>query len=198
MVEGNSFNLFFGQIPGDEFVDDLSEIKSLKENEVLELIDLIIKGYPKKDIEKDWEEWSKNFTKEEEEKKKKIIGILIFIFKELVSEKINEIELKEDFNKLNLPLSYIDYFIKKLESSREFKNKASRGKKPYENYLRNIDWRIDERKFNDETKDTVAVIEFVYASKGEKGIVQLDFNSKSLKHLISLLSKIEKRLCQNQ
>ena len=68
----------------------------------------------------------------------------------------------------------------------------------YENTLRNVDWRIDERRYNDGTKEDLAVIEFAYSSEGEKEIIQLDFTHKALKHLISLLSKIEEKLCQKQ
>lgn len=198
MAKADSLNLFFGSFPDNDFIDDLLTIKEYEEKEILDLIDHIIKWYPEEDIDKEWEVWSKSFKEEEIKKKKAIIRAFIFIFKEFAAEKVSEIELKEDFTKLDLPLSYLEYSLNKVKSSKEFTKKALRGNSPYENTLRNLDWRIDEREYNDGSKENIAVIEFVYANKGEKEVIQLDFNVKSLKHLILLLSKIEEKICQKK
>lgn len=171
-------------------------VKESDEKEVIELIDLVIKWYPREDIDNEWDKWSKDLEKEEIKKKKSILRSFIFILKEYASEKVTKEQLKEDFKNLDLTLSYLEHFTKKLESEKKFQNKAFRNKRPLENKLKNIDWRIDKRMYNDGDKENIAVIEFYCTSKGEKEIIPLDFNHKSLKHLISLLTKIEKELCQ--
>jgi hypothetical protein len=189
-----SLNIFFGSLPDTDFIDDLSEVKSEKEEEVIKLFELVLKWYNKEDIDKEWSEWSKDFKEDELKKKRAIIRALIFISKEFASSKINEIELKEDFESIGLSSKLYEYFIDKLRSNEDFKIKASREKKPCPNIVKSIDWRIDERKYVDGNKEKIATVEFFCSIKGEKEIVQLDFSKKSLTHLISLLNKINEEL----
>jgi hypothetical protein len=197
-MEGKkSLNLFFGSYPDSSFIEDLSLVKEYSEKEVLELIDLVLEWYPKEDVDKEWEEWSKNFEEKEIKKKKSVIRVFIFIFKEFASGKISEEELKEDFETLNLHLSYLNNSLDKIKSSKDFIKKALSGKRPFENEIKNLDWSIDEKKYADGTKENIANIEIVYSNKGEKDIAQFDLNPKALKHLILMLQKIEDELCQD-
>lgn len=193
----NSLNLFFGQKPNDDFLEDLSSFSKLKENEISKLINKVIEWYTKEDIDREWEEWTKSLPKEEIEEKKSAIRIILFIFKEFASENINETELKEDFETLKLPQKYFDYFIKPLKSvKKEFREKTLKDKKPNENFLASIDWRIDKKTYRDGMEKNVAIIEFIYSDKGEKKVAQFDLNLKALKHLISKLKQIEEELCK--
>lgn len=191
----NSLNLFFGQKPNDDFIEDLSFFNKLKENEINEIIDKVIDWYTKEDIDKEWDEWTKSFTKEEEKERKGALRAIIFVFKEFVSGNVNEDELKEDFELLKISKNYFDHFIKSLKPvEKEFCKKALRDKKPYENTLLNIDWRIDKKTYRDGTEKNAAIIEFIYSDKGEKKVAQFGLNLKALRHLISKLKQIGERL----
>ena len=193
-MKDKSLNLFFGREPSEDFLDDLESLKKLSEKEVFELIDKIVEWYPKENVDKEWEEWIKHFTKEQEKEKKQAIRALIFIFKEFASGNINELELKEDFEILELS-KYLDNFIRKMEPfEKEFRKEALTNKKPYENVLVNIDWRIDTKHYRDGTEEKIAFIEFVYSSVGEKKVTQFDLTKRALKHLIYRLNKIEEEL----
>lgn len=197
-MDDNFLNLFFGRTPDKSFLEDLEILKKIQEKEVLELIDRTVEWYTddEEKFDKKWEEWVKEFSKEEIEERKKTIRILLFIFKEFVSENINKDELKEDFENLKLSQKYIDHFIEKLKPVKnEFRKNSLRSEKPYENTLISIDWEIGNKKYRDGTEKRVASIEFVYFNKGEKQIAQFDLNSKTLKHLIYRLQKIQEELC---
>ena len=60
----NSLNLFFGSGSSEDFLEDLEQLKEFQEKEVFDLIDHIIKWYPEEDIDKEWEEWSKDFKED--------------------------------------------------------------------------------------------------------------------------------------
>ena len=193
-----NLNLFFAGYPDTDFISDVSFIKDFREGEIFKIIDSIIELFPKDDVENDWNALMKDLSEEEIKKRKAIMKAFLFIFKELASEKISESELRDDFECLAIPSNYLQYAIEKLNSIQEFKIKASKTKRPYDNVLRYIEWRIDSRNYNDGSKEDVAIIEFLYSLNGEKEILQLDFSHKRLLHFISLLNKIELKLCQTR
>lgn len=69
MSDIKPLNIFFGRIPDSEFLEDLNHFLSLNEKEGFELIDKVIDWYPRQNIDKEWEEWSKKFNEDEEEKR---------------------------------------------------------------------------------------------------------------------------------
>ena len=198
MSDISALNMFFGQIPGEEFLEDLSNLKSFKKKEIIELINLLVKWYPKEDIDKEWKEWSKDLKEKEIKKKKAALRVLIFIFKEFIAGNISESELKKDAEAIRLPSEYIDHFIKMSENKEEYRKKVLREERPKANIIVSLNWRIDKRIYKNEIEENTSVIEFTYISKGKKEVVQFDLNIKALRHLISILNKIEEKLCQIQ
>ena len=194
-MKDNTLNLFFGRQPDEKFLEDFEILKKLPEAEILELIEKIVGWYSKEDINKEWNEWAKKFTKDKEKEIKGALRILLFIFKEFASENINEDELKEDFETLKLPQNYIDHFLKYLKPvEKEFRKESLRTEKPYENTLINIDWRIDTKHYKDGAEKKVVFLEIIYSDKGERNVAQCDLTQKSLKHLIYRLKKMEEEL----
>ena len=193
-MKKHSLNLFFDVYPDKDFLYDIEVVSKSPKVEVTEIIGLVLDWYPKEDIEKEWEEWSKGLKEEELKKKRAIIRAFLSICKEFASGKVNEVELREDFENLDLDIDYFNKMVNKIKDDAEFKKKASKGRKPYQNNLKDLDWRIDDRKYLDGTKEKVAVVEFLCSVKGENEVFQLDFTKKSLKHLILLLNKISEEL----
>lgn len=194
-MKDNLLNLFFGRQPSDDFLEDLEALKKLSEREIFGLIDKIIEWYPKENIDKEFDEWEKEFTKEEIQERKRAIRILLFVFKEFVSGNINEDELKDDFEIIKLPQRYFNHFLKMLKPvEKEFRKNSLEGEKPYENALISIDWRIDAKHYRDGTENKIAFLELILFDRGEEKVVQFDLNSKALKHLIYRLKKIEEEL----
>ena len=196
MKETIHLNLFSGQMPTDQFLEDLDTLKNFEEKEVLDLIDHIITWYPEEDIDKEWEEWSKDFKENEKEAKKSAISILLFIFTEFASESLTESELRADAEKIGFAEKYVNYSVKKLNKAKEFRKKALRQNQPYRNVLASVDWRIDRQNYGQEFEESVCAIELIYYHKGEKQVAQFDLNLKTLKKLILTLNKIEGKLCQ--
>jgi len=192
----NSLNLFFGSGSSEDFLEDLEQLKEFQEKEVFDLIDHIIKWYPEEDIDKEWEEWSKDFKEDEKKAKKSAIRALLFIFKEFASGSLTESELRADAEKIGFAKKYVNYSVKKLNKAKEFHKKALRQNQPYRNVLSSVDWRIDRQNYGQEFEESICAIEFSYYHKGEKQIAQFDLNLKGLRNLILTLNKIEKKLCQ--
>src|SRR3989344_2831603 len=174
----NSLNLFFGSGSSEDFLEDLEQLKEFQEKEVFDLIDHIIKWYPEEDIDKEWEEWSKDFKEDEKKAKKSAIRALLFIFKEFASGSLTESELRADAEKIGFAKKYVNYSVKKLNKAKEFHKKALR------------------QNYGQEFEESICAIEFSYYHKGEKQIAQFDLNLKGLRNLILTLNKIEKKLCQ--
>jgi len=193
-MKTESLNLFFGQVPSGNFLDDLDDLIVLDKKEVNEIIDHILDWYPKEDIEEEWEKWKAGLSENEVEKKQRVLRLLLFIMKEIAAERISEKEITEDLENLDFPKEYSEYILKNLKSADDFKKKALKEKRPYENTIRDIDWRVDNRNYLDGTEQKIIVLEVLYSSKGEKETITFDLNKKALKHLITVLRKIEDSL----
>jgi len=187
-------NIFFGQMPSDDFLEDLIELKSFERDEVIDIIDRIFDWYPRDDIEEEWEKWKSGLSEDVVDKKERVLRFLLFLIKEIAAERISKTEIKEDLKNLDFPKEYLEYILSKLESAGNFKKRALKAKRPFENLIRNIDWRVDERKFADGTKQTIIVLEVLYYNKGEKETVNFELNKKGIKHFINILKIIEKAL----
>ena len=196
MKKATSLNIFFGNEPSDSFFNDLFIIEKLSDEEVFEIIDLIIEWFPKEgDIDTEWKNWTNGMTEELVALKKSLFKVLLFIFKEYSSQKVTEIELKEDFAKIGISENVINYLVKKLNEDKSFKNKALDANRPYENYLIDINWRIDKRYYNDNTIENKAVVEFIYYCKNQKTSEVYELGLKSLDRVISILNQIKEQLC---
>ena len=195
MTIGN-LNLLFGQIPGSGMLEDLEDFINLKKEEIFELIDKIIEWYPKEDIDKEWNEWASKLEEDEKGKKKNAIRLLLFIGKGIAGGSISEAEVRSDIEKMGIPKEYFDYLLTKITQNSNFKNKVLSNRRPFENVLSDIDWRIDKRTYCDKTEELIAIIEFIYNSKGKKETISFDFNIYAIRHLISILRNIEEVLCK--
>lgn len=193
-MDTKSLNLFFGQPPSEDFLEDLEILKKFQEKEVLELIDWIIKYYPTGNLDEEWEKLAKNFTDEDKNKRRKIITTLLFIFKQFVVGHVNENELKKDFESLKLSQKYFDCFLNKLSENNEFRKRALKQIQPYRNLLVSVDWRIDRQNYGHDFGENVGVLDFTYFSKGEKQVAQIEFGLEEIKHLIFILRIIEEKL----
>ena len=193
-MEKENLNLFFDTEPSESFIKDLDNLKKLKEKEIFEILDFIIENYPK-DIDKAWEQYSENIEEEEKEIKLSALRVFLFILIEYASGNVNKDELKEDFEKLEIPEKYLDYVADKLKKSEDFCEKAIIRNQPYRNKLDSLEWRIDKQNIGSDFEKTIAAIEFNYYSKGEKQTTQIDLDSEELRRIIAILNKIEKRLC---
>lgn len=192
-MEKENLNLFFGTEPSESFIKDLDNLKKLEEKEIFKIIDFIIENYPK-DIDKAWEQYSENLEEEQKEIKLSALRVFLFILIEYASGNVNKDELKEDFEKLEIPEKYFDYVTDKLKNSKDFCEKAIIRNQPYRNKLDSLEWRIDKQNIGSDFEKTIAAIELNYYSKGEKQTAQIDLNSEELRRIIAILNKIEKRL----
>ncbi len=193
-MEGiKSLNLFFDTEPSEKFLQDLDNLKKIEEKEIFEIINFIIENYPK-DIDKAWEEYSKELGEAQKETKLSVLRIFLFILIEYASGNINKEELKKDFGKLELSEKYFNHIIEKLKNAEDFCEKASARNQPYKNKLDSVEWRIDKQNIGSDFEKTIAAIEFNYYSKGEKQTTQIDLDSEELKKVIAIFNKIEKRL----
>jgi|SRR3989344_2903811 len=188
-------HLLFGQIPSNDFLGDLNNLKSLKKEEVFDLLDKIIEWYPRDNLEKEWKEWETKLGEEESKKRKSALQLLLFVMRELANGNVSEAEVREDFQKVNLSEEYLENIIKRLSFSDEFKKKALGKKKPFENIITDMDWRIDKRIYRNHSEETFAVIELVYDSKGKTETICFDMNLGALKQIITVLKRIEDVLC---
>lgn len=195
-MDTNTLNLFFGQSPSEDFLEDLEILKELQEKEVREITDWIIETYPKGNLDKEWEELSKDFNKKYKKEKEKIIRTFRFIFKQFAVGHINESELKEDAKKLNIPEEHIDFFIKKISENKEFRKRALRQEQPYRNLFAYVDWRIDKQNYGHDFEENICVLEFAYYSKGEEHITQFELDLEGLRQLRFVLKIIDEKLCK--
>lgn len=187
-------NLFLGQVPNKQFFEDLSFLKNFKEKEIFDIIDKTIEWYPERFEDKDWKKWLASFNNEEE-KIKGLIRVFLFMFKEIVCGNIHDKELKSDIKKISLPKKYADYFTKKLKSAKEFEKEVLKSKRPDEDILVNLAWRIDTKHYNDGEREDICVLELVYYHLGDEKKVKFDLNLIAMRHFIYELNKIEKKLC---
>lgn len=192
-MDTKSLNLFFGQTPNEDFLEDLEILKKFKEEEIIKLTDWLIENYPGGNLDEEWKKLSKNLK--DKEKKEKIIILFLFIFKKFAVGHINENELKEDAKKLNLSEEYIDHFIEKLSENQEFRKRALRQEQPYRNFLASIDWRIDRQNYGHDFGENVCILEFIYSDKGEKKIAQFELDLEGIRTTKAIFNKIEEKLC---
>lgn len=193
-MKDNTLNLFFGRQPSEDFLEDLKVLEKLKEKEVFGIIDKVIEWYPE-DIDKKWEELSKNLKKKEKKEYGSLIGVFLFIFKEFAVGHINESELREDAKKIGLLDNYVNHFVKKLSENTEFRKRALRQVQPYRNFLTSIDWRIDRQNYGYDFGENVCIIELSYYSGGEKKVAQFELDLGGIKNLKAIFNKIEEKLC---
>ncbi len=186
--------LTFGNEPNDQFCDDIRSVEKLNEKDVFQIIDKIVEWYPKENISAEWEKWSKNFSDEEKEIRKGVIRFILYIARELYSEKIKKEELIEDAKEIEFPLKYINYLVEKAESKENFIKSAKHSTRPYLNTIKSIDWSFNKRYYIDGTKEDIALLELSYYLYGESKTIQLDLNYKAVSRLISMLKKIKSEL----
>ncbi len=194
-MEKETLNLFFNIEPNENLLQNLDELKKLKKKEIFEITDFIIENYPK-ELEKEWEKWTKDLGEAQKETKENVAEIVLFILVNIINGNVNEDELKEDFEKLEISTEYIDYFTKKIKESSIFQEEILTNNQPYKNKLRAVHWRIDKQNIGKEFETQIALIEFNHISKGEKQVSQIELNLEELKKVIGVLTRIEKRLCK--
>ena len=195
-MKDNTLHLFFGREPSEDFLEAIKQIKELKENEVFGIIDNLFKWYPK-NIDEEWKKWIEKEKLNDEEKKKieDTIAVFLPLIKEFTVGHIDEKELKEDFEKISLSENYINYFIKKLKSAKDFCEKTIIQGLPYVNSINSVDWRIDKHNSGQDFEKNICVLEFNYSSFDKRKVVQFNLTLDGLRYLIANLKRIEKRLC---
>jgi hypothetical protein len=189
----------YGQLATAEMLADAQMLISMKREDYIDLVDRLISWYTKESIDEEWNAWEKELGEEETKKRKQSLRLLLFFARLYSTGLADEVEILNDIERLNIPKESIEYLISKLKDSPDFKAKSLSKLRPTETNILGISWRHDARRFLDSNESRMVLLEIYYSDiSGEKKAVQFDLNIYSVRHLISLLKKIEGELCQDK
>lgn len=194
MENKKPLNIFFGSLPSSEFINDLAHIEQLPVNETLKVIELIFDWYSKDSVIEEWGKWKEQYEEEEHDKRARVMNAFLYIIKEFATEKVTESELISDFKSLNIPSEVIESIRLHLKSNDEFIVKSLSGKKLLNNYIYDLEWRIDDRVYKDKSQEKIVNLDLKINVNGKSKLIPIEFSAFSFNHFLSILTNIQNKL----
>lgn len=184
-----------GTKPSDEFIDDLETFSSLSVDLKKEVIRNTFCWYSNGDIDKQWNEWKKGKTEEEE---KRLIGamrLILFIMKTGLIKRFTNDDFADQLNTIAFDSDITTFFLNELDKNKEnLVKEIEEIEKRLLARLDNLEWRIDIKKSSTYSKqiDELSIMLKMSLVGGETDKVTLEFTSEELNSLIDTLSLIRR------
>ena len=194
LVGGRSFS--------ETFFSDLMTLRNFPLKRQLELVDRTLEWIPKKEIEAEWEEWTKDLSSDEKKKLEGVFRILIFIIQEGIKKKFKYEDLINDLRVFGLSDEFINYFVKKFyEEKEKLVKKIAEQRIMVLPEITDVNWAINKGvstsfgNIVDEYKINLVV---EYQEKDKLDSIVFEINKEELYSLIETLQLIYEEVVRCQ